>query len=140
MKGFINTYLGEVWEEKGDSIEGLSLISRLEDYAETLPIALITAGVDVQKNRLEASIVGWGVGEEAWLLDHIIIDGDTARPEVWDELDAVLVDAGVQYAAIDSGYNTSMVYGFCEKRRWTVPIKGVTKSSGLPPRHIRMVF
>lgn len=126
MKGFINTYLGEVWEEKGDSIEGLSLISRLEDYAETLPIALITAGVDVQKNRLEASIVGWGVGEEAWLLDHIIIDGDTARPEVWDELDAVLVDAGVGYAAIDSGYNTSMVYGFCEKRRWTAPIKGVT--------------
>lgn len=125
MKGFINTYLGEVWEEQGDSIEGLSLISRLEVYG-SLPLALITAGVDVQKNRLEASVVGWGSGEEAWLLDHIIIDGDTARPDVWEDLHDVLVEAGVQLAAIDSGYNTSMVYDFVQKRRWARAVKGVT--------------
>ena len=127
LKGFVNTYLGEVWEEQGDSIENLSLISRLEEYAaESLPIALIAAGVDVQKDRIEASIVGWGKGEEGWLIDHLILDGDTAQPEVWEDLDGALREAGVDFAAIDSGYNASMVYGFVESRRWAVAIKGAT--------------
>jgi phage terminase large subunit GpA-like protein len=126
LKRFINTTLGESWEEQGDSIEDLALIARLEDYPDKIPAALTTAGVDVQKDRLEASVVKWGQGEEAWLMDHIILPGDTARPEVWDDLDEALKDAGVQFAAIDSGFNTSMVYAFTEKRRWTVAIKGVT--------------
>jgi phage terminase large subunit GpA-like protein len=127
LKGFVNTYLGEVWKERGDSIEDISLISRLEDYErEALPIALVSAGVDVQKDRIEASIVGWGEGEEAWLLDHLIVDGDTARPEVWLDMHDALQDAGVQIAAIDAGFNTSMVYAFVEKRRWAMAVKGVT--------------
>ena len=127
LKGFVNTYLGEVWEEQGDSIENLSLISRLEAYfVASLPIALVAAGVDVQKDRIEASIVGFGDGEEAWLLEHLIVDGDTAQPEVWEDLDGALREAGVDFAAIDSGYNASMVYGFVESRRWAVAIKGVT--------------
>lgn len=126
LKRFINTTLGESWEEQGDQIDNLALIARLEDYPGTLPAAVTTAGVDVQKDRLEASIVKWGAGEEAWLIDHLILYGDTAQPEVWQELDESLKDAGVQMAAIDSGYNTSMVYAFTEKRRWAVAIKGVT--------------
>lgn len=126
LKRFINTTLGESWEEQGDSIDDMALIARLEDYPERLPIALTTAGVDVQKDRLEVSIVAWGEGEQAWLIDHLILPGDTARPEVWEDLDEALREAGVAYAAIDSGYNTSMVYAFTEKLRWTVAIKGVT--------------
>lgn len=126
LKRFINTTLGESWEEQGDSIEDLALIARLEDYPEQIPAALTTAGVDVQKDRLEASIVKWGAGEEGWLVDHIILPGDTARPEVWEALHEELTDAGIQFAAIDSGYNTSMVYAFTEKRRWTVAVKGIT--------------
>ena len=126
LKRFINTTLGESWEEQGDSIEDVALIARLEDYPDKLPVAVTTAGVDVQKDRLEASIVAWGQGEEAWLLDHLILPGDTARPEVWADLAEALQDAGVQFAAIDSGYNTSMAYAFTERRRWTVAIKGVT--------------
>ena len=90
------------------------------------PVAIRTAGVDVQKDRLEVSVVAWGQGEEAWLIDHLVLPGDTARPEVWDDLDEALKDAGVQFAAIDSGFNTSMVYAFTERRRWSVAIKGVT--------------
>ena len=129
LKSFINTYLGEVWKERGDSIEDISLVSRLEDYPADLaglPIIVKNAGVDVQKDRLEISIVGFGVGEESWLADHIILDGDTARPEVWEDLHTALQDAGIRLAAIDTGYNTSMVYAFCEKRRWVIPVKGVT--------------
>jgi phage terminase large subunit GpA-like protein len=126
LKRFINTTLGESWEEQGESIQDMALIARLEDYPERLPIAVTTAGVDVQKDRIEASIVGWGAGEEAWLLDHIILPGDTARPEVWTDLDDALKDARVQVAAIDSGFNASMVYDFVDKRRWCMAIKGVT--------------
>jgi phage terminase large subunit GpA-like protein len=126
LKRFVNTTLGESWEEQGDSIEDVALIARLEDYPERLPAMLTSAGVDVQKDRVEASIVKWGLGEEAWLVDHVILPGDTARPEVWVDLDATLKDAGVQIAAVDSGYNTSMVYDFCRLRRWAIPVKGVT--------------
>jgi phage terminase large subunit GpA-like protein len=126
LKRFINTTLGEAWEEQGDSIDDMALIARAETYAERLPIQIRTAGVDVQKDRLEATIDGWGEDEECWTLDHIIIAGDTTRPEVWDALDAELKEARVQIAAIDSGYNTSMVYDFCRARRWAIPIKGVS--------------
>ena len=132
LKAFVMTYLGQVWSEQGDSIEVVGLMARLEEYArEQLPIVLVSAGVDVQKDRLEISIVGWAIGEEGWLLDHIIIPGETTRQEVWDDLAEVLTDAGVHIACIDSGYNTSMVYAFCEKRRWCIPIKGVA-GSGRP--------
>jgi len=126
LKAFANTYLGEVFREQGDSIENVSLISRLEIYPERLPVGLTTAGVDVQKDRLEATIVSWAAEEEAWVRDHLILPGETTQPEVWDELDAVLREEGVDVAAIDSGYNASQVYAFVEKRRWCFATKGVT--------------
>lgn len=133
LKGFVNTYLGEVWREQGDSIEEISLISRLEDYtrdtltADGRPLyALITAGADVQKDRIEVSVVAWGEGEEAWLFDHLILPGDTAQPDVWAALADVLTAEGVQFACIDSGYNTSMVYEFVKARAWCRAIKGMS--------------
>lgn len=125
LKAFANTYLGEVYREQGDSIEDVSLITRREVFPETLPAGLRTAGVDVQKDRLEVTVADWGAGEECWVQDHIIIPGETAQPDVWDELDAVLVDFGVRIAAIDSGYNATQVYAFVAKRRWCHATKGV---------------
>lgn len=125
LKAFANTYLGEVFREEGDSIENISLISRREVYPVPLPATVAVAGVDVQKDRIEATIADFGAGEECWVRDHVIIPGDTTQPEVWDELDAVLKDVGVQVAAIDSGYNATQVYAFVEKRRWCFAIKGV---------------
>lgn len=130
LKAFINTYLGEVFKEQGDQQDPAALIMRLEVY-DNPSIAFKTAGVDVQKDRLEVTIDGWGKDEENWTLNHLVIPGDTAAQDVWDELDEVLRDAGVRLAAIDSGYNTSMVYAFCEKRKWCVAIKGV-EGAGRP--------
>lgn len=126
LKAFVNTYLGEVWREQGDGVETVELMARLETYdPDLLPLQLRTAGVDVQKNRIEASVVGWGDGEEAWLIDHLILPGDTAQPEVWSDLAVALVDAGVHIAAIDEGFNTSMVRAFCSARAWCIPVKGL---------------
>lgn len=126
LKAFANTYLGEVYREEGDSIENVSLISRLETYPERLPTVLRSAGVDVQKDRIEATLADWGAGEECWVRDHLILPGDTTQPEVWQELHDVLLEAGVAVAAIDSGYNASQVYDFVGKRRWCFATKGVT--------------
>ena len=125
LKAFINTYMGEVFKEDGTDIQNISLISRLEEYKNP-PILAITAFVDVQKDRLEATIDGWGLNEECWTLDHIIIPGDTAQQEVWDDMHEALVDSKVEFCGVDSGYQTSMVYAFCEKRKWTVATKGVS--------------
>lgn len=125
LKRFINTDLGESWEEQGDSIEDLALIARLEDYPEKLPILLSTAGVDVQKDRLEVSIAGWAAEEECYLIDHVILPGDTADLAVWSDLEALLRDEAIDFAAIDSGYNTSFVYAFCRARSWCFATKGI---------------
>ena len=125
LKRFINTTLAESWEEKGDSIADVALIARLEEYSDRLPIRLITSFTDVQKDRLETTVVGWGAGEEAWALEHVIHPGDTAAQEVWHALDGFLREQEVVLAGVDAGYNTSMVYAFCEKRKWAIPTKGV---------------
>jgi len=126
LKAFFNTYLGEVFKEEGDSIENVSLISRLEIYPEALPVGLRTGGVDVQKDRLELTVVDWGKGEEGWVRDHVILPGDTAQPQVWEELAETLADYEVKVCAIDSGYNASQVYAFVARRRWCFATKGVT--------------
>ena len=128
LKGFVNTYLGEVWREEGDSIDDLSLITRLEPYGpDDVPIVLITAGVDVQADRLELSVYGWGAGEESWALDHIILPGQTAvkGEGAWMDLEPALLDAGVQYACIDSGYHADAAKGFVEERRWCFATNGM---------------
>lgn len=125
LKRFINTTLGETWQEQGDSLDPLRLMTRLEDYPETLPVGLRTVGIDVQKDRLELTIVDWGEGEQAWVHDHLILPGDTALGAVWDDLAAELQALRPQAVAIDTGYNTSHVHAFCATRPWCFPVKGM---------------
>lgn len=79
---------------------------------------LLTAGVDVQKDRLEISVWAWGREKESWLVEHRVLDGDTARPEVWKKLDTMLAeswphesgyDLPVRRVAVDSGFATQEV-------------------------------
>jgi len=127
LQVWVNTSLGESWEDQGDAIEATGLIARLEEYdRDSIPLAAITAGVDVQKDRIEASVVAWGAGQEAWLLEHAVLPGDTARPEVWQDLDQLLADHAPHAVAVDSGFNASMVYAFCERRRFAYAVKGAS--------------
>ena len=127
LKTWVNTSLGESWEDQGDAVEPTGLMARLEDYTRAdIPVLAITAGADVQKDRIECSIVAWGSGEEAWLLEHAILPGDTARPEVWSDLHDLLADHVPDAVAIDSGFNSSAVYAFAERRRFAYAIKGVS--------------
>lgn len=127
LKAWVNTSLGEVWEEQGDALAPAGLLARLEEYArEDVPILAVTGGADIQKDRIEVSFVGWGKGEEAWMLDHVILPGDTARPEVWSELADLVAEFKPNALAVDSGYNSDAVYAFCGRRSFAYAIKGVT--------------
>jgi phage terminase large subunit GpA-like protein len=127
LKTWVNTSLGEPWEDQGDAVEAVGLMARVEDYTrDDLEPLAITAGADVQKDRIEVSVIAWGAQEESWVLEHAILPGDTARPDVWADLDALLSDYSLQAAAIDSGFNASMVYAFCERRRYAYAVKGAS--------------
>ena len=131
LKTFANTVLGETWEEQGDQVEPDSLLNRREDYATDLPIQVKTIGVDIQKDRIELIVVGWGVGEESWAMEYIILPGDTASSEVWDDLDSVVNEIAPDVVCVDSGYNTQIVYDWVKKRRYCFAIKGIA-GMGIP--------
>lgn len=127
LKTWVNTSLGEPWEDSGDSVEAGSLMARLEEYErEDLQPLAITAGADVQKDRIECSVIAWGPKEESWVLEHAILPGDTARPEVWQDLHDYLTEHEPNAVAIDSGFNASQVYAFVERRRFAFAVKGVS--------------
>ena len=127
LKTFVNTVLGECWQEQGEQLDPSILIVRREEYPTDITFDKTTIGIDVQKDRLELEHVGWDAKtEESWSLDYIILTGDTAQPAVWEELSELLEDLTPDAVAIDSGYNTQLVYDFVAKRKFCYAIKGVS--------------
>ncbi len=112
-----------------------SLLTRRENYtAACLPnsILYLTAGVDVQDDRLELEVVGWrqdgrDVPPESWGIEYRVLNGDPARTDVWTQLDDILAQSWpcedrrqlrIGAACIDSrGHHTAQVYSFCEARK-----------------------
>lgn len=92
LKAFINVSLAETWEETGERVAASALMERAERYTAPVPAGavVLTAGVDMQEDRLEVEVVGWGLGEESWSVDYKVIWGDPLQGDVWDELDDYL--------------------------------------------------
>jgi phage terminase large subunit GpA-like protein len=141
LKTFINTSLAETWEEQGEGIGDVSFMERRESYStEALPneIVLLVAGVDVQDDRVEVEVLGFGVEEENWSVEYKVIHGDPSTPFLWNELDEFLrrkykradgLELSVLATAVDSGgHYTQAVYNFCRGkfRRRVYAIKGVS--------------
>jgi phage terminase large subunit GpA-like protein len=134
LKTWTNTSLGEVWKDSGgDRRQPELLARRREAYdcsdSQDVPqgVVWIDAGVDTQDDRLECEIVGWGIGEESWGLDHVVIEGSPDTPEVWARLEDQLARMFVRedgarlpvsLMLIDSGgHHTTRVYEFARKNR-----------------------
>lgn len=92
LQTFVNVSLAETWEEVGEQANADLIAARAYPWAAKVPagVAVLTAGVDMQQDRLEVEIVGWGVGEESWSVDYRVLWGDPLRPDVWERLDEVL--------------------------------------------------
>jgi len=141
LQVWVNTVLGEPWEEQGESVEGTGLLKRGENYTpQTLPpgIVLLTAGIDVQVNRVEIQVVGWGVHEESWAIAYAIVYGDPEQATLWDEVDELLLDSfanergqelRIRACCIDVGDSphANAATAFCKKRfaRRIYPTKGI---------------
>jgi phage terminase large subunit GpA-like protein len=128
LKTWVNTVLGETWEERGDTLDAEGLKARLEDYPAEVPpgVGVLTASIDVQGDRLEIVVKGWGAGEESWLIALHQVHGDPAQASTWFEADKFLQqqfthESGRKLVArivcVDSGgLHTDQVYKFCKPR------------------------
>lgn len=140
LKVWVNTSLGESWEDPSESLEASTLLERCEVYDEVPAGAMVlTAGVDVQNDRLECEVVAWGDQYESWSIDYRVFHGDPGKPAIWNELDDYLRtpwthESGLQLpiktTCIDSGGSfTDNVYKFVKPRqnRGIFAVKGGSK-------------
>jgi phage terminase large subunit GpA-like protein len=129
MHTWQNTTLGEPIEpDQGDGVEPHALLVRRETFTAPAPdgVCLLTMGVDVQDDRLELLVIGWGPGEESWIVNRDTLGGDTSQPDPWRALDDVLdreylhangSGLAVQATCIDSGgHRTTMVYDYASRK------------------------
>lgn len=129
LQNFYNETLGETWEIQGETIASTALFLRREQYAAEVPggACVLSCGVDIQRDRIEASIWGFGAGREAWLIEHRQILGDPALDSIWRELDGLLTrsyehESGVPLHIIQTfvdaadGQTAQYVYSYCKSR------------------------
>jgi phage terminase large subunit GpA-like protein len=126
---FYNTRRGEVVKSDKVKLAWEAVAARREPFKlRTIPagVLLLTAGADIQGDRIEACIIGWCRGERAVVIDYTTFSGDPTRPEVWQALDDYLaaellnsfgVKMRIQCAAIDSGNWQHEVVNFTRTRR-----------------------
>lgn len=105
-------------------------------------VAVLTAGIDTQDDRLEIEVVGWGKDQESWSIDYHVIPGSMDDPVTRKALDLYLLRRfaradgrafGIAAACQDSGgHFTEAVYRFSQERlgRQIWAIKGASDRSG----------
>lgn len=140
LKVWTNTELGQTWEEEGEEIEPDTLFLRRETYNCEVPeeVIVLTAGIDVQDDRFELEVVGWGEEKESWGIYYRVIYGDLKTNNIWKQLDDFLSQTfttadgrklKILATCMDSGgHYTNEVYRFCKartgRRVWAIKGKG----------------
>ena len=95
LQTFVNVSLSQTWAEPGAKADPSALEARAEDFPAQVPMGgvYLTAGIDMQMDRLEVEVVAWGVGEESWSVEYRVLWGDPLAGEVWQDLDELLAGA-----------------------------------------------
>ena len=139
LKTFVNTTLGESWEEDtGEKTDAQTLMLRRETYLAPAPLGVlaVTASIDTQDDRFEIQYDGYGRGEERWSLGYTRLFGDPSRPQIWDKLAKALqktfvredgVILQVMVATQDhGGHYADEVNAFSKRMgvRFLIPVKG----------------
>jgi phage terminase large subunit GpA-like protein len=134
MRVWVNTALGETYEEEGESVNENDLEARAEQYAAEVParVLILTAGADTQPDRIEAECIGWSTGDESWSVDYAVFWGDPDIPEgqpgsPWDAFTDWVrrewkhergVKLTISHTCIDTGgANTQAVYNYVKRHR-----------------------
>ncbi len=140
-KTWWNTSMGMPWEDKdGELLAADVLKSRRESWRELMLPAetvLLTAGVDVQDDRLEAVLQGWVQNGQCLVAARRVFEGNPAFHQVWQTLDDWLLEERqtetggflkIRAACVDSGgHHTNEAYIFCTARigRNVYAVKGI---------------
>jgi phage terminase large subunit GpA-like protein len=146
LQTFINVSLAETWEEEGETIEPNFLYMRREHYDAEVPegVLVLVCGIDVQDDRIEGEVIGYGLDNESWGIEEFVLHGNPANPILWGQLYDRLIKSyynnqeekfNITAACIDSGgHYTQQVYDFVKKNsavhRWYA-VKG-SSSAGVP--------
>ena len=168
MQSFVNVSLAEAYEETGEKADPDGLLARCVVYGAQVPynVLCLTAGIDMQQDRLEVEIVGWGLGEQSWGIEYHVLWGDPLMPDVWEDLEDLLaapyvhetgVNMPITSACLDTGGTakqgasyTQAAYTFLAGKTgrrlfgikgiggWGRPIveKGLKKQSGKKARKV----
>jgi phage terminase large subunit GpA-like protein len=138
-RSFKNGVLGLTWVETGEAPDWQRLYERRESWPfGRVPSGglFLTAGADVQKDRIEVDVWAWGRGLESWLIDHVVIEGGPDQGQSWDELAKLLTktwphaqgaELGLAKLAVDTGYEAPAVYSWARRmgHAQVAPIKGL---------------
>ena len=144
MQTFVNETLGETWELQGERTDEHALQARAEPYRLcTVPegALILTAGVDVQRNRWEITIYGWGRGMESWVVDVAVIEGNPAVDDEWQPVLSYLQrryqqawqgggSLGISATSIDSSDQTQAVYNWVSHAQHQLPNLRAIKGAG----------
>lgn len=150
LRTWVNTSLGEPYEVTGAKADLKDLINRREKYTAELPkgVLLLTAAVDVQDDRLELEVCGWGAGYESWGITYEKLYGNLEKNFIWEELEAFLSKPftfedgqalNIACTFIDTGgHFTTQSYKWLksmqQKKKMIFGIKGMG-SNGIPLLH-----
>lgn len=149
LKAFTQTILGKTWHEAGETVNQDEIYKRRERYEAPCPegVLYLTAAVDVQDDRLEAEIVGWGKDEESWSIEYRVFLGSPSQARVWQDLTAWWLRPRVHASGIalrveavgvdTGGHHTKEAYWYAKKYRGRVfALKGSNQQGApiVPPR------
>jgi phage terminase large subunit GpA-like protein len=141
LQAFFNTLIGEGWDALGgEGLDETVLFNGREPFGlDAIPEAVLSlvCGVDVQHDRLEATIIGHDRQGVAYVLSHQILYGRWDDSATWADLDDLLKtrwphplggQIGIDAACVDSSDGVTMdrVYDFCfpRSRRRIMAVKG----------------
>lgn len=136
-----NTFLCEPVEETAEVMEPDALYGRLEVYTpQRLPnkVALVVVGADLQGDRVEAEFIGYGLHEETWGIENVVVSGNINLPEFWSrvtvELDRTFKrEDGIELCPLaigfDCHYRPELVKAWCRQHgtriQFVYPVMGI---------------
>jgi phage terminase large subunit GpA-like protein len=144
LQPFVNTVLAQGWRAAESDVDESELAARAEPFSlDAIPpeVLIVTAGTDVQVDRLETTLCGWTRDGTCLVLDHVTHWGPPDQDQVWRDLDDLLKTRwqhplggtiGIDAAVIDSGFATDHVYRFAFARAGRRVMAGKGMSGARP--------
>lgn len=132
LQNFVNSWLGEAWEDTKLKTTEDTVLERqttLPEFVIPAWAELLTAGVDVQETSLYYTIRAFGKFTTSQNITHGQVLSFSEIEQVmnseWDTEDGRKLI--VNLALIDSGYQPDATYDFCiDNSEWAAPCKGAS--------------